>query len=397
MKVQLSMLQLIDRESIALINKLKKAYPVVFITGPRQSGKSTLAKMAFPQKKYVSLEDIDQASRARADTKGFLSGFPDGCIIDEVQRVPEILNYLQGIVDSGNRTGLFVLTGSNQFSIHDKINQSLAGRTGNLVLLPFSCSELKKSDILCKTPEEAIFKGGYPPIYSRHADCRLWLSDYIMTYLERDIRQIINLKNLDSFQRFLGLCAGSIGQTVDYVKLGGVCGISHTTAREWLNILEASHVVYRLKPYFSNIKKRLIKTPKLYFGDTGLACRLLGTSSPSQLKTHYAYGFLFENLVLLELLKWNHNTRSDWNFSFFRTYEGLEVDIIIDRGGHLDAIECKAGITFSADWLHSLEKWKEHVPVKIPGTMNLVYGGNEESSLNGTQIISWRDIAEKLC
>ncbi len=390
------MLQLIDRQSIELAERLRKAYPVIFITGPRQSGKSTLARMAFPRKKYVSLEDIDQASMAKSDTKGFLSGFPDGCIIDEVQRVPEILNYLQGIVDNDKRTGLFVLTGSNQHSIHDGISQSLAGRTGNITLLPFSCHELKSASILSRTPEEAIFKGGYPPIYSRHADCRLWLSDYIMTYLERDVRQIINLKNLDSFQRFLGLCAGSIGQTVDYVKLGGVCGVSHTTAREWLNILEASHVVYRLKPYFSNIKKRLIKTPKLYFGDTGLACRLLGISSPSQLKTHYAYGFLFENLVLLELLKWNYNTRSDWNFSFFRTYDGLEVDIIIEHDGHLDAVECKAGTTLSTDWLCSLDKWMENTPGKVIGKLNLVYGGNDESSLSGKRIMSWRNISENL-
>jgi predicted AAA+ superfamily ATPase len=295
---------MINREIASIIIKLRRQFPVITLTGPRQSGKTTLLKSIYTDFPYVSLEDIDIRKNAINDPRGFLTNFPHGAVLDEVQRAPEIFSYLQGIVDS-NKDIHFVLSGSQNFLLLQNITQSLAGRAAILKLLPFSISELHAEKIVFENYEEIIFKGLYPGLYDRDIEPNYFYPSYISTYIERDVRQIKNIENLNSFSNFLRLCAGRTGQIINLNSLAVDAGISPNTAKSWLSILEASFIIYYLQPYYKNFNKRITKSPKLYFYDTGLACSLLGIDSVEQVKTYHSKGTLYENIIITELVKNN--------------------------------------------------------------------------------------------
>ena len=328
------------------------------VTGPRQSGKTTLCRQTFPDLRYVNLEAPDQRDFAESDPRGFLSQWGEGIIIDEIQHVPELLSYLQVIADERGENGLFVLTGSEQFRLSDAINQSLAGRTALLRLLPFSLRERRRtgaSDAI----DEVIFGGFYPRLLDQGLDPRQALGDYFETYVERDVRRLGSIRNLSAFRSFLRLCAGRVGQLANLSSLGSDAGVSHTTAREWLTVLEASYIVFQLQPYHANIRKRLVKSPKLYFYDVGLASYLLGIETPEQVATHPLRGALFENVVVTEALKHRFNRGQQPNLSFFRDSSGLECDLFYETGHGISAIEAKSGSTVASGLFHGHQQgWR---------------------------------------
>jgi uncharacterized protein len=348
---------MIPRKASKLLEKLAAGFPVVSITGPRQSGKTTLAQHVFSDKAYVTLEDPDTRERAQDDPRGFLVQFPEGAILDEVQRCPGLFSYLQGIVGRDGRMGLFVLTGSQQFGLRAGIGQSLAGRVGSLELLPLALDELKNAGRLPDDLDTLIFTGGYPPIYNRPVETSQWLGSYISTYLERDVRQLINIKNTAQFQRFLRICANHVGQMVNLIRISDDCGITHNTAESWLSVLESSYLVRRLQPWYRNFNKRLVKTPKLYFNDTGLVCWLLGIRSVEQLRHHVMRGALFESLVVSEAYKALFNQGESPEIWFWRDRSGHEVDMIVERAGQHLAVEMKSGSTLSRDQFKGLQFW----------------------------------------
>jgi predicted AAA+ superfamily ATPase len=364
------------REAASVIQKLSKLYPIVGITGPRQSGKTTLAKLLFPNLPYISLENIDVRQHATHDPRAFLDLYKAGAIFDEVQHVPSLLSYLQGIVDAQPEKGRYVITGSQNFTLSSSIAQSLPGRIGMVTLLPLSLLELRyEQDTPC-----SIFKGGYPGLHQFQMHPLDFYPSYIQTYIERDIRQLKNIENLGRFQNFLKLCAGRIGQVMNFSSLAQDAGVSHTTARQWLTILEASYIVFTLQPYHQNFNKRLIKMPKLYFYDTGLACTLLGLEKETQLEAHYLKGALFENLVILEVLKGRINQGLPPHLYFWRDRTGHEIDLIGEWGGRIHAIEIKYGATFQESYVKDLKFFMElckqnpHMPL----SNYLIYRGNQE-------------------
>lgn len=375
--------ELIQRKVGNVFKRLTHDYPVITLTGPRQSGKTTLCRMTYPEMAYANLEDPELREYAATDPKGFLAQFPDSAILDEIQRVPELISYIQVIVDTPGFSGNYILTGSQNFSVSNTINQSLAGRTALLTLLPLSCSE-----ILNRYPEKEvdklIYQGGYPAIYRKRLNPTQTLGDYLATYVERDIRQLSMIRNLTVFQRFLGLCAGRTGQLLNCSSLSNDTGISQTTVKEWLSILEASYICFRLPPFYGNISKRLVKSPKLYFYDTGLAAYLMGINSMSQLSVHPLRGMLFENLIVTEILKFFLNRRMRPGLFFYRDSNGNEVDLIIPNGAGFVPVEIKSGATISKDFFKGLVKFSE--AVKSPVSELLVYGGNDEKMQNGVQI-----------
>lgn len=344
---------MIKRESEKILLELYKSFPVVTITGPRQSGKTTLVKSSFPKKLYVSLENPTVREFADNDPVGFLNQYPEGAILDEIQRVPLLLSYIQTIVDEKQKNGIFVLTGSNQFEYINSIDQSLAGRTGILKLLPFSYNELYSDSI--QGLDDILYSGFYPRIHDRKIKPVNFHSAYLSTYLERDVRQISKVHDLSLFQKFIGLCAGRTGQILNKSSLGNECGISNKTVEEWLSVLEASFVIYRLRPYYKNMNKRLIKAPKLYFYDTGLVCYLLRIEDVSQITNHPLKGGIFETFIISEFIKKRlHFGRSD-NIYYFRESNGNEVDVIIDTGSGPIAIEIKSGQTVNQSMFKNLK------------------------------------------
>lgn len=366
------------------------SFKAVTITGPRQSGKTTLARMTFQEKAYVSLEPPDMRRMAEEDPRRFLSRYPDGCIFDEIQRVPQLLSYLQELLDASDEPGRYILTGSRQLELMENVTQSLAGRTALLTLLPFSYAELVQTKPAGDSLESILFAGGYPPIYDLGTPPEQWLDSYISTYIERDVRLITNVRDLSLFTRFLALCAGSTGQLVNTSRLGADCGINHGTVKHWLSILEASYVVFLLQPHYRNYRKRIVKTPKLYFYDTGLAVRLLGIETPQQLLTHPLRGAIFENWVMTELLKTRFNNGKKSNLFFWRDNLGLEVDAILEEGGTLQPIEIKSGQTLSDDWFRSLSKWQALAGSDaLPG--KLVYGGDQHWQSHGIEVHPWQE------
>ncbi|MDX9987970.1 ATP-binding protein [Thiothrix unzii] len=382
---------MIKRNAENSLTKLAVGFPVVSITGPRQSGKTTLAQHCFAEKPYVTLEDPDTRDYALHDPRSFLAQFPDGAILDEIQRCPDLFSYLQGIVDRDGRMGLFILTGSQQFSLKEGISQSLAGRVGMVHLLPLAQDELLAAGDLPTTLDEFLYKGAYPPIYTRPVEAFQWYANYVSTYLERDVRQLINVQDLALFQRFLRVCAHHVGQLVNLTQIANDCGISQKTVEAWLSVLEASYLVVRLQPWYRNFNKRLVKTPKLYFYDTGLVCWLLGIRDVEQVKFHAMRGALFENLVISECHKYLFNQGEHPEIWFWRDRSGHEVDMVLERGGQFRAVEVKSGQTLSQDQFKGLQFWQELTG--NAGKALLVYGGEQAQQRTVAQVVPWRNLA----
>ena len=381
---------MIQREITKKLLEISNYYQIITVTGPRQSGKTTLIKDVFKELPYVLLETPDIRQRAQEDPKSFLSNYSKGAIFDEIQNVPELFSYLQGIIDE-NSAIKFVLSGSQNFLLLEKVNQTLAGRTGILKLLPFSTDELKDSNHWNENPLEFVFKGMYPRIYDRGIPPELFYSDYIQTYVERDVRSIKNIGNLSNFSRFLSLCAGRIGQLLNIDSLASDVGIASNTAKEWLSILEASYIIYTLKPHHKNFNKRLVKRPKLYFYDTGLACNLLQINSVNELDMHFAKGNLFENFILTELLKKRFNNAKTSNLYFWRDHHGKEIDCIIEKANSLVPIEIKSSKTYQKEHFKHMNYWNK-LSDNSKENSYLVYAGNESDHLAYGNLMSWKHL-----
>jgi uncharacterized protein len=379
---------MIVRDSEHSIRTLLRGFPIVTITGPRQSGKTTLARTVFSDRPYASLEDPDIRLAARDDPRSFLERFPDGAVLDEVQRCPALLSYLQTIVDGDRRMGLFILTGSQQFGLMSGITQSLAGRTAFIELLPFSVSELFSAGKLPGSTDSMLLTGSYPPLYDRDVPPSAWFGAYVTAYIERDVRQLLKIQELETFQRFVRLCAGRTGQLLNLSALATECGITHNTAKAWISVLEASYLVYLLRPHHTNFNKRLVKMPKLYFYDAGLVSWLLGIKTPEQMVAHPLRGSIFETFVISELIKSRLNRGERPSLYFWRDSNGNEVDVIVEQGTLLMPIEIKAGKTVVRDSFAGLDKWRSLAgDSAIEPT--LIYGGNDEYSHNGVKVVGW--------
>ena len=382
---------MIKRNAGELLRELARGYYIVAVTGPRQSGKTTLVQHVFSEKPYISLEDPDEREFADQDPRRFLHRFPDGAILDEVQRCPEIFSYLQSRVDADRQVGQFILTGSQQFGLFSKITQSLAGRVGMVELLPFALQEVQQARCAPQTVDQLLLKGLYPPLYDRPLRPENWFKSYVQTYVERDVRQISNIKDLSTFQRFIRMCAARIGQLVNLSNLANECGITHNTARAWISILETSYIVFLLKPHYKNFNKRLVKTPKLYFYDSGLAAWLLSIHAEEQLAIHPARGPLFENWVISECLKNRFNKGKESNLYFWRDRTGNEVDLILDQGDSLIPVEIKSGQTLTRDAFNGLKRWLKLAGDEA-GTPVLCYGGDKSYERDGVTVLPWKQI-----
>lgn len=386
---------MLNRSTFSTAQRLAQGFPVLAITGPRQSGKTTLARALFADKPYVTLEDLEERSFADSDPRGFLARFPQGAILDEVQRCPDLFSYLQGVVDQRGRMGEFILTGSQQFGLMSSISQSLAGRVGLLQLLPFSLAELNDGGVLPATLDEAMLRGCYPPLYDRPVAPGDWFPNYVATYLERDVRQLLAVRDLSLFQRFLKMCAARSGQLLNLSALAADCGISHVTARQWLTVLEASYIVYLLRPHHQNFGKRLVKMPKLYFLDTGLLAYLLGIRDAESLAIHASRGALFETLVVSECVKHQFNAGQVAELYFWRDSAGHEVDLLIPQGSRFMPVEIKSGATFSGDWIAPLRKLSALFG-EAALTPGIIYGGDGQYEREGCQVSGWRALTAGL-
>lgn len=375
---------MIDREIAGYLKHLSTQYPVVTVTGPRQSGKTTLVRHLFKDMDYINLENPEERAFAMDDPKGFLERIPNGAVLDEIQRVPELLSYIQVMTDEKHWRGSFILTGSQQLEMLDSIDQSLAGRTALLKLLPLSLSELEGHHTYSGI-NEIIHKGFYPRIFDRQLDPYQAYGDYYETYVERDIRKLINIKNLSQFQKFVKLCAGRIGQLLNLSGIGNDIGISHSTVREWLSTLEATYIVFLLEPFYKNIRKRLVKSPKIYFYDVGLAAYLLGIEDQSYLDNYPLKGNLFENLALMEILKHRFNQGKKNNLNFYRDSTGNEVDVLYNIAQKVTAIEIKSARTIHSDFFKGLNHLEKVMPESIKEKV-LIYGGDRSETRNGIHI-----------
>lgn len=372
----------IPREISGCIKETMKMYPVVTLTGPRQSGKSTLLKHLFPEFAYVSMEDPDIRAIALNDPRRFLETYSENVIIDEAQKTPEIFSYLQTHVDKTDKTGMYILSGSHNFLLLQDLSQSLAGRTAVLNLLPLSRKELNASNLLDTDIDYQIHKGFYPRIYNKNIPPERYYSDYVQTYVERDVRNVLRVADLNKFIRFLRLIACRIGQLINLTSLATEAGMATSTVENWLSVLEASFICYRLEPYFNNFNKRITKSPKLYFYDTGLASYLIGLNTAEEVGTSYLRGQLFENLVINQFLKDCLNRGKRPELSFWRDSQGNEVDLLVGTGENIQAYEIKSGATFSSTYFKGLKYWS-----KISGTstdrLNVIYTG--ETTLETTE------------
>jgi hypothetical protein len=371
------------------IRSLRKQFPVLSLTGPRQTGKTTLLKSIYSDLPYVTLEDVDNRTQAVTDPRGFLGNFPNGAVLDEVQNVPDLFSYIQGIVDE--KDVHFVLSGSQNFLLSEKITQSLAGRTAVLKLLPFSLEELKPTKYNPQNWESYLFMGGYPRLYDKQIEPTDFYPAYINTYVEKDVRQLKNITNLNTFSHFLKLCSGRTAQVLNIHSLANDAGVSPNTVKEWLSVLEASYIIYFLQPHHSNFNKRLVKSPKLYFYDTGVACALLGIEKESQLSTHYLKGGLFENFIINEFIKGRVNEGRNPNAYFWLSKDQKEIDIILDQGGTLIPIEIKAGKTRNTSFFSNLQYWNKLTGDSADKNL-VIYGGDENVKTSLGAFVSWKNL-----
>src|SRR4030042_1384072 len=371
---------MIIREITKELTESAAEYPVVTVFGPRQTGKTTLVRMTFPDKPYYSMENPDVRTAAETDPRGFLKNIPHGAILDEIQRLPVLLSYIQGIVDEKQKPGMFILTGSHQPDVHQAVSQTLAGRAALLTLLPFSLTELfsykKKWDAF-----EIMVKGSFPRLHQERLSPGRFYNGYVQTYVERDVRTLINVKDLNLFQQFLGLLAGRVGQIVNYTSLGNDIGLSGTAVKNWISVLKASFVVFELQPFFENINKRVIKSPKIYFIDMGLASHLLGIETSDQASRDPLRGGLYENFVILEILKSQYNLGIRPQLFFYRDTHGNEVDLVIKKQRQLIPIEIKSGATFTKDFLKGIEQFRNLVKNRC-GNGYVLYNGDDGFQVN---------------
>ena len=395
---------MIPRTLEASLHKAAKNYPAITVTGPRQSGKTTLVRHAFPDHDYISLEDPEQRAYALDDPRGFLARFSDGVVLDEVQRTPDLFSYIQTIVDNEDRPGRFILTGSQNFLLLKNISQTLAGRCSVQHLLPFSLDELNGYTPLPideigvtmsgsrsappRSLNETLFTGFYPRIHDKNLEPQDWLRNYYQTYLERDVRDLVKVGDLEAFRRFMALCAGRCGQLLNLNSLAADCGITHTTARRWLSVLEASFLVILLRPHFRNFKKRLVKTPKLYFLDAGLLCYLLRIREPEELSLHGARGSVFECFVVAELYKRALHAGREPDLYFWRDSTGHEVDVLVERDSAQTPLEIKSGQTVAADFFKGLDYWRK-LANENEQAAALIYGGDQSYVRRGTAVYTW--------
>lgn len=380
-----------NRKIAKRLRLLAQKMPVVTLTGPRQAGKTTLARSVFPKFTYANLEEPDTREHAHNDPRSFLASLGRTAIIDEVQRVPALLSYLQAIVDDpAHSSSRYIITGSANLLLLEAVSQSLAGRTAIVNCMPLSMEELREIGVPFGKWEKVAHTGFYPRIYDKKLDPQEWLSSYVNTYIERDVRSVINVKDLQVFQTFLRLCAGRVGQLLNFSSLGNDAGIDHKTAGQWLSLLETTYVIFRLPPFYRNFNKRLIKAPKLYFWDTGIACFLLGIKTPGELETYHGYGGIFENFCLSELRKNALNNNSGTKFFFWRDSNGHEIDCLAQTGQAIDCIEMKAGRTISEDFFKGLDFFSKTADGVKRKTV--IYGGDDDQHREKGKIISWQAI-----
>ncbi len=381
---------MIPRHAEQTIRNLCLGFPVVAVTGPRQSGKTTLAQYMFSDRPYVSLENPDIRDFATQDPRGFLGAYPDGAVFDEVQRCPELFSYMQELVDQDKRMGRFILTGSQQFGVLSNITQSLAGRVGILHLMPFTLKERYGNQGPQGIPDldHILFSGFYPPVHDRDLDPRTWYANYIETYVERDVRQVTNVRDLGTFRRFVRLCAGRTGQILNLSGLATDAGVTHNTAKSWISVLEAGFLIFLLPPHFQNFSKRLIKSPKLYFFDTGLCSRLLAIQDAHQLNSHPMRGAVFESFVISEYAKTRFHQGLSEPLYYWRDRSGNEIDLLIDSGQSLQPIEIKSGATLNRDFFKGLRHWL-HLAGGAAEDPTLIYGGNESAVRSGIRVLPW--------
>jgi len=384
---------MITRIAKQKLQSLASTFKAVAVTGARQSGKTTLVREVFPDKPYLSLESPDVRAMALDDPRGFLNGYPEGAVLDEVQRVPELFSYLQELLDNSRQKGMFILTGSNNFLLQQNITQTLAGRIAYINLLPFSLEELQGSGMLPADDNELMLKGFYPPIYDQEIPSPDWCANYIRTYVERDVRQIKAIPDLLAFDRFMRLMAGRNGQELNYVALSTEVGVDAKTITSWVGILESSFIVFLLRPHHRNFNKVVVKRPKVYFHDTALVCSLLGISNTTQLKTHPLRGAMFEGMVVTELYKRRANLGLPINLFYWRSKAGHEVDVIIDHGGKLFPVEIKSGMTVHPEHLRNLRYW---MGLSEENAGALLHAGPVMQRMSdGIEVINWRRFREE--
>jgi len=382
----------VHRQIEYLIKSQQSKFPILAITGPRQSGKTTLLQRMFKDFRYVSLENPDMRSFATDDPTGFLNEYSENVILDEVQRVPTLFSYLQTKVDGSQKMGQYILSGSQNFHLLNSITQTLAGRVALFKLLPLDFEELKAAKLLEKSYPQTLFKGFYPAIFDRDIDPKIFYTNYIQTYVEKDVTALLNVKDLKTFRTFLGLCAARAGQLLNISALANDCNISQPTAKAWLSILESSYIIFLLQPFHQNFNKRLVKSPKLYFYDTGLLCHLLRIKSADELIVNRLKGNLFENLILAELQKKNYHQYTDLDYYFWQDSNANEIDILMKNNDIFDVYEIKATETISLELFKQMDRFAElAAPEKVNKT--LIYGGQENQTRSKYKILSWKNIS----
>ena len=386
---------MIQRQITESLREMLPKFPILLVTGPRQSGKTTLLRDAFPEYRYVNMELMDNRNFATEDPRGFLRIYDKNVIIDEAQRVPELFSWLQAKTDEDGQMGQYILSGSQNFLLMAKTSQSLAGRVGIFKLLPLSHAELKAANLMPQEVETALFTGGYPSLFDRNFTPSQYFPSYVETYLERDVRTLTNVQDLGLFRKFIRLCAGRVGQTMNFVALANDCGISQITAKNWLSILEASYILFQLPPYFENFNKRLTKSSKLYFYDTGLLCYLLDLHTDSTLQNYHARGSIFENMVIAEMLKNRFNANLPTSFYFWQDSNAIEIDLVVSEAAEVNLFEIKSSFTIKSEFFKGITSFRKAAPDYVKGSDNVVYAGEETQPRSNGTFWSWRDI-EKL-